>query len=413
MRVLLSAFAFSPYRGSEAAVGWNVACELAKIHEVTVITGAVRNAPNDYERYVREKGEVKGLTVEYVKPDRLTRLFDKLHNLPCLWALYYVAYRRWQWLAYKRALELHQRRPFDIAHHLTMIGYREPGYMWKLPIPFFWGPVGGNVNEPIAFLSIYSVVGKINVFLRNVINWVQKRVLIRPRRAAKHAQKIWAVTDADERTIRQQWGRDCERMIETAATPVQDGMVRTYIPNTTLRIVWSGTHTYGKALPILIQALARLNCENVQVDVLGRGPETASWQRMARRLSIEDHFHWHGFLSHDEALKAMGQAHVLVFTSVKEGTPHVVLEALSLGLPIICHDACGMGTVVNETCGIKVPMVSPEESILGFSKAISAIMSGNVSVERLSRSALLRAHELNWEEKARSISRAYKESVHE
>jgi hypothetical protein len=27
---------------------------------------------------------------------------------------------------------------------LNMIGYREPGYLWKLNVPFVWGPMGGT-----------------------------------------------------------------------------------------------------------------------------------------------------------------------------------------------------------------------------------------------------------------------------
>ena len=62
MRVLLSAFGFSPYRGSECAVGWNIARELARLHDVTVVTGDVRDGENEYLRYAAENGEVPNLT---------------------------------------------------------------------------------------------------------------------------------------------------------------------------------------------------------------------------------------------------------------------------------------------------------------------------------------------------------------
>ena len=66
----------------------------------------------------------------------------------------------------------------------------------------------------------------------------------------------------------------------------------------------------------------------------------------------------------------MRDADVFVFTSLQEGTSTVVMEALALGLPVICHDACGMGVAVNERCGIKVPMISPGLSQGGFAAAI-------------------------------------------
>ena len=110
MRVLLSAYGFSPYRGSECAVGWNIARELAKWHDVTVITGDVKDSgfETEYQRYVQEKGTVEGLTVVYLRPTRLIAFIDRLHELPGLWGLYYLAYNLWQRMAFRKAKELHR-----------------------------------------------------------------------------------------------------------------------------------------------------------------------------------------------------------------------------------------------------------------------------------------------------------------
>lgn len=420
MRVLLSCYGFSPYRGSEAAVGWNIAKELATHCDVTVVCGDLadkQEVKQDLEKWKQCGEMIPNLHFSYVGPTRLIKFIEKIHNLPGCWALYYLAYRLWQKQAYKRAQKLYREQAFDLVHHLTMIGYREPGYMWNLPIPFVWGPVGGAPNEPIAYLKLFSVSGCVKVFLRTVCNEIQKRIYFRAKKAAKCAKKVWAVTDADCHMIRDLWGVKCEKMVETGTVLRSEGYVREWSSEQSLRIVWSGIHTSRKALPILIYALAQVRKErpnaDIVVDILGEGPETEGWKRLAGRLGVAQLLNWHGRLPHDQALKVMNGGHVFAFPSLKEGTPHVVLEALSLGLPVICHDACGMGIVVNEACGIKVPMVSPDESILGFSTAISGIISGEVSVESLSRGALARSRELNWKEKAKLISRAYEEIIHE
>lgn len=409
MRVLLSAFGFSPYRGSEAAVGWHVARNLAQWHEVIVLTGAVRCAPNDYERYARENGPVRGLTVEYVKPDRLTCLWDKLHRIPGLWFLYYVAYRRWQRLAYERALVLNSQKSFDIVHHLTMIGFREPGYLWKMPIPFFWGPVGGAVNEPLRYLRVYSFAGKVNAILRTLINGTQKALLWRPRAAAAAAFKIWAVTQADAQMIAN-WNARSSLLIEAGTDSGLFRKVRKWDGKNTLRIVWSGTHTYGKALPILIRALMILRRKkevNLVVSVLGDGPEHAKWVTMAKRCGVAELIDWRGRLEHSLALEVMQESHVLVCTSVKEATSIVVVEAISMGLPVICHDACGMGIAVTSRCGIKIPLKGPKVSVRGFASALMAIIENPDLVSRFSEGALARSKELTWAEKAKVIAKAY------
>lgn len=45
--------------------------------------------------------------------------------------------------AYKLACTLHQENPFDVAHQLGPIGFRNPGYLWKLNCRTIWGPIGG------------------------------------------------------------------------------------------------------------------------------------------------------------------------------------------------------------------------------------------------------------------------------
>lgn len=429
MRVLISAFAFSPYRGSEAAVGWNIATELAKLHDVTVITGAVRAESNDWSQYVREKGPISGLAVEYVEPTRFIQTLERLHHVPGCWGLYYWAYNLWQRKAFQRAKELNAQKRFDLVHQLNMIGYREPGYMWKLGIPFVWGPVGGAPNESISYHSLFSCAGCIKVFLRTICNEVQKSICWRARIAAKHARKIWVVTDADYQMVRDIWGVRCEKMVETGTVLRPEGFVRDWDGNEPFRIVWSGIHTSRKALPILIFALNKIASENlgidrdgsvmqrrmderIKVDVLGEGPETRDWKRLAERLGVASCLKWHGRLPHDQALSVMNHGHVFAFPSLKEGTPHVVLEALSLGLPVICHDACGMGTVVDGSCGVKIPLKTPDKSIEGFSNALSEMLSGRISIASLSKGALDRAQQLTWAEKASKIAETYKEIVH-
>ena len=128
---------------------------------------------------------------------------------------------------------------------------------------------------------------------------------------------------------------------------------------------------------------------------------------MADGLGLGGRVRWAGQLAHARAVAEMGVADALAFTGLKEGTPHVVLEAMSLGLPVICHDSCGMGVVVDDTCGIKVPQESPATSIDGFARAIERLSQNPGEVRRLSEGALRRAGELDWDETARRIADTY------
>jgi glycosyltransferase involved in cell wall biosynthesis len=132
---------------------------------------------------------------------------------------------------------------------------------------------------------------------------------------------------------------------------------------------------------------------------------------LANRLGISDQIDWVGFVPLDQAQNLMDQADVFVLTSLLEGSASVVMESLSLGLPVICHDTCGMGVAIDERCGIKVAMTDPQTSITGFAEAIRRLLEQPEQVEELSAGAIQRSHELTWTSLAEKISDAYRAAV--
>jgi glycosyltransferase involved in cell wall biosynthesis len=146
--------------------------------------------------------------------------------------------------------------------------------------------------------------------------------------------------------------------------------------------------------------------QQYHLDILGTGPLTMKCQTLSRRLGLEPIVTWHGQLAQRDALAVMSKAHALLHTSVSEGTPAVVLEALAAGMPVLCHDACGMKFAVTDQCGIKIPQQDPETSIKGFCDALQRLADPLV-YNRLSVGALNRASELTWDSKVAKISEAY------
>src|SRR5687767_7122074 len=155
-RVLVSAYAISPARGSESGMGWNICRRLADYHDVTVL--CAEGMPGrehacyreEVDRYVGDHGPVRGLTVHYVDRPAWSNLWQREREL-FRRTLYYSGYKAWQRAAYRLGRQLHSARPFDLVHQLNMTGFREPGYLWKLDAPFVWGPIGGAADVPPAF----------------------------------------------------------------------------------------------------------------------------------------------------------------------------------------------------------------------------------------------------------------------
>ena len=136
-RVLLSAYACEPGKGSEPAVGWMWATELAAAgHEVWVITReANRNSIEaDVPCFQSER-----IHFQYCDLTRWARGWKKLPGA------IYLYYFIWQWLAFRLARRLNRAHHFDIVHHISFVSLRAPSFMGWLGIPFYFGPVeAGN-----------------------------------------------------------------------------------------------------------------------------------------------------------------------------------------------------------------------------------------------------------------------------
>lgn len=417
LRVLISSHEFSPYQGSECAVGWNICTGLAKYHDVTVLCAdGPAPTPNTYQAayldYLSKHGNIPNLNVVFVKQPPATLRYAEINRKLMTmtrgmgWQiLYYFGLDHWHRAAYNTASLLGFEN-FDLVHQLTPISFLRPGYLWTSGLPFYWGPLGGMFKVPGAFARLGGPSAYVFESLRNanIERQIRARTFID---IVCKAKRIWTVTDDDRRVIEGVDAGKAVPMVDTAPPREITGRLREYNGEEPLKLCWSGGHEPWKALPILLRAIATLPRPNkVSLDVLGQGSEGPKWKALADSLGLNS-IKWHGRLPHSEALMLMDRSHVFIHTSYREAASMVILEALGWGLPVICHDACGMAVAVNDTCGIKVPFVNPEHSIRGFRDALASLLQCPDALVRLSAGALRRAAELSWEAKVKEIAEAY------
>ena len=107
----------------------------------------------------------------------------------------------------------------------------------------------------------------------------------------------------------------------------------------------------------------------------------------------------------------MGTSHVFCITSVREDTSTVVFEAFRYGLPIVALDHCGFATVINETCGIKIPIQSRKQVIEDYARHLDYLASHEGERQALSRGALTRCADYTWEAKMDTINDIYSKAL--
>jgi glycosyltransferase involved in cell wall biosynthesis len=197
-------------------------------------------------------------------------------------------------------------------------------------------------------------------------------------------------------------------MLETGIGHVHE-TIRASRKGGPLRILWSGALITRKALSLLIKALARLPRDmSYELRVLGDGPLRARYERLACRMGVSRNITWLGWRPHSEALEQYPWADIFVFTSLRETTGTVVLEAIACGLPIVYLDHQGVHDILGDDCGVGILVSTPAAAVVHLSEAIAALARDPRWRERLANGALQRARRFTWNRRGRELSLVYK-----
>lgn len=403
MIILINAYACSPGMGSEPGMAWNWVSNLAKSCELHIIT----------EGEFREKIETVVPTLEqggnmhfYYNP--VSEEIRKMCWNQGDWR-FYKYYREWQWKTYLLAKDICQKEHIDILHQLNMIGFREPGYLWQLSkengVPFVWGPVDAKDKFPVAYLDGAGLKTKLFMRLKNFLTGIQLRYSKRVLLAARQSSVIFSASSNSQRSFKKYMNIDSPLLNETGCY-VQDHPIVDKTDKETFDVLWVGKMDFRKQLALALQTVAKSENNKLRLHIMGGG-DAESYQSLAKSYGIADKCIWHGAVSHDEVQDIMQKSDIFLFTSVAEGTPHVVLEAISNNLPVVCFDTCGQGDAVNDKVGRKIPLSFPCQSVSDFAKLLNELEDNRSLLKQLSENCKERQQELSWEEKAKTMMEWY------
>ncbi len=412
LNVLVIAYACSPSHGSEAGVGWGWVNAIAERHHVAVITADYNASEIDRHLTTCPEAVRKNARFIYVKNRpwhyRPWGMWVKVENSLAK-PLMNLAYQNWLGFAFAEAQQEIAQNGYDLVHLITYVGWRFSGRFYQLGIPFVWGPIGGLKNTPWNLFPALGIEGAIYYAGRNLINSLQIRSLPGPRRALRKAQGAVIAATSEISGELQKHFRSSSRVIcEVGMSGTEPVELKQRESDEPLRICWSGIHHPGKALPLLLRAAARLPKEmNYSLRILGDGPSHREWRALATRINVENRCHWYGHLSRDRALNVMRSCHVFAITSLKELTSTVTIEAISLGLPIVCLDHCGVADLVTGTCGIKISTRSIRQIESDIAEALTVLYRDEPLRYRLAKGAIERSLQYSWQSKMPALEEVY------
>jgi glycosyltransferase involved in cell wall biosynthesis len=404
MKVLLSAYACEPVKGSEPGVGWNWALTLAGAgHEVTVLT--------------RENN--RAVIASAVEPREFANLSFVYYDLP-RWARWwkkggrgvYLYYLLWQFGAYRKIRRTFGPHAFDLVQHITFGSFRYPSFMWRLGIPLIFGPAGGGETTPRLLMQSYPLRGRIADSLRALSTFLTKYDPL-VQLCLRHAAVIFCATKETLACVPKSERSKCAFSQSACSTENLIQHEPSANPSTP-RFLYVGRLLYWKGIHLALQAFAQVlqrHPESV-LTIHGRGPERQWLHEMAERLGVAGAVNWSERNVTEEQLRDLYREHTsFIFPSMHDSCGAVVMEALAQGLPVICLDTGGPGQILPNQCGFKIEVAkrSQAEVVSDLASTMLQFAENPDLRKEMSPLALRAAREITWDD---VVSRAYRH-IHE
>jgi glycosyltransferase involved in cell wall biosynthesis len=313
----------------------------------------------------------------------------------------------WQWQAARLAQLLHASEHFDRVHHVTYAGLRGPSFMGGFGIPFIFGPVGGGERAPWRLRQGYHFSGLIPETLRDIANLaVRFRLMMTP--TFIRAAKIYVTSEQTLELIPRRYRDKAEIELAIASDrllPLNRKPSKQCAGS--FRVIYSGRFVDYKGMFLGLPAFAALlrARPDARLTMVGDGPRKKQWQQKAAQLGISANVDWLPWQPH-EAMDAIYDAHdVMLFPSLHDAGGLVVLEALSMGLPVICLKLGGPGVIVTDACGRAIDVAGKSVTQVAEELADALIeLSDDETRRSLTQFATTRCREFTWQQK---IDRIY------
>lgn len=381
--------------------GWQRVIHAAKEFDVTVIYHP-RATIKELECAVPSEIDRNAISFQPLELNYYQRFLSRWE------ATFYIAYRLWQKRVYILARTLQFKQPFDVTHLVSLCGYREPGYLWRLPVPHVWGPIGGTHNYPTGYFQDLDGWNRLREMVRGTLNGYQLRFGGRIKRAAM-ASHIVAANREVQRDLHNRWNLSLPVRLETGLEfpPLAEREPRP--AGRPLRVLWAGRLRQWKALPLLFHAIAQLPPDvQLEVRVLGDGSSKKCWEGLAEKLGIASMVRWIPWSTYAASIRHYEWADVFAFTSLRDTSGTGLLESLAAGAPILGVNHQGAADIMSDTSSIRVPVGDRQATIQGFADGLTRLFRDPELHHQLCLGARARADEFAWAKNADSTNSIYK-----
>ena len=414
-KILVLCYMVSPTRGSEYSVAWNYIRSMSANNKLDVIYGASGEHMGDtreIEEYVA-RNCIPNVTFHKIATDRMCECLNALNKKGVFRYSFYFAFRYWHYLAYREAVRLCAIQHFDLIHFLGPIGYREPGFVYKINLPYIWGPIGGTNFYPHKMFGFLPLRNRIKYGFRNFVNYLQLHFSFRVREVISRADILIASTTSVQQNIKEYFDRD-------ALYCPENGIVEFVLSNANkvisspIKLLCVGRLDSRKNFILALEALAKAKNKNhFRLTIVGDGPERTNLERHILKSGLKDIVSLTGAISRSDVQNLFENSDVQIITSLGEGNPTVIWEAMTYGVPTLTVDHCGMHDTVDDDTGWLLPVSYKKEMVDGLANLLDHIADNPDEILTKSKNVLKRCEKYNFDKRVLFFEDCYEKAIKE
>lgn len=329
MRILFCNYEYPPLGGGGGLVTSLIAQEMAKHHEVTVLTSQAQGLSS---RQVIERVQIVRVPVFFRKQKTVANLLSMMTFIP---------------IAIKTGRKLLKNSNYDLinTHFVLPSGPVGDSLARFAGIPNVLTLHGGDLYDPSKFISPHR-----NPLLRS---WIS--------RLLRRAEVVVGNSNDTLDNMRRYYTPEIEGI--RIALGIKNNSIdhvpriRYGFKDDEVLMVTVGRLIARKAIIQLIEVIRSLKGEKVRLLIIGDGPEERFLKQICSRKQLGNKIIFLGFLDELEKFQILRICDLFVSTSQHEGFGLVFLEAMQSGLPIVCYDHGGQNDfLINQETGYLIKL---------------------------------------------------------
>lgn len=410
LRILLLAPECNPEGVTNPSIGYYQAEALARLHDVTLVLHASNEAA------VRRGGAafhaihpVRLPWLDALYEWALRRIFKFDYGRQSLTAASYPRHVFFELRAWQQLRRRIRSGEFDAVLRILPYNRVFPSpFSWLLrngPIPFVIGPVSGGLPWLDGFAQLEQQRSQPGYWVWNL------RSLAKYVPFARSTYGKAAAIIAGSSHTYSEFAAHRDRLFfmptEVGVNPsLFAALENRRASGARLELIFVGRLIPLKACDIALKGAAPLlRSGAAHFTVVGDGPQQASLRELARSLGIESAVSFAGWLSHQETLRALERADVMVFPSLREIGGGVVFEALSAGAVPVVADFGGPGDLVTPDIGFRIALTDDADMVQKIQGVLQTLSDDPARLETLRQRGMAYAREsLTYDARARVIT---------